>query len=356
MFRILGWPALLSCLLFLSSCSPFVENNTIEEIAPVIYWSINSDENGQLQLSTLVPPLTKEKQHLLTINTNLLQEVKKNFNLIYYREMKVGQLRLIAINEKLARKGILSLTNTLWTDPNISQRLYLVVIEGSAENYLRKQVDKQENIDYFLYRMLRHYERKNQGEMTVVNLHQFMKSLYSPFADPILPVYRADEDNFKYEGTAIFRGDVMVGAVHSIEDQVIQLIGNDHYLKLLLVPPLSVAFGNVRSKVSVKISPDYASMSITVDLNGRLMEYRGNKLVSDPRTLANLNQGIEDYLEKTTVEVLQKLQRWKADPLNFGANTLKPFRKPISDEAWMKKWANMKLNVQYRVHLQPLAL
>ncbi|XID93777.1 Ger(x)C family spore germination protein [Paenibacillaceae bacterium WGS1546] len=344
------WVMLCSALL-MAGCSPYMENNTIEEIAPVIFWSINDGGDGQLQISTLVPPLTKEKKRLLTLKVELLKQGRKDFNLIYYRELKAGQLRMILINEELAKKGIVSLINTLLTDPDISQRLYVVIVQGNFEDYLKNQLDKQENIDYFLYRMFKHYEQKNQGEMTIVNLHQFLKKLYSPYSDPILPVFKAGKDHFTYEGTALFRDDKMIATVRNMDDQVMQLIDNDHYLKLLSIPSLSVALGHVRSKVHIELNRNKSTISITTDLIGILEEYRGDKYLGDHKELAILNREIESYLEKQTKEMLEKMQKWKVDPLQLGTLTLKPFMKPISEKEWSSDWEAMKIDVNFRVQL-----
>jgi spore germination protein len=344
------WFMLCSTLL-MAGCSPYMENNTIEEIAPVIFWSINDGGDGQLQISTLVPPLTKEKKRLLTLKVELLKQGRKEFNLIYYRELKAGQLRMVLINEELAKKGIVSLINTLLADPDISQRLYVVIVQGNFEDYLKNQLDKQENIDYFLYRMLKHYEQKNQGEMTIVNLHQFLKKLYSPYSDPILPVFKAGKDHFTYEGTALFRDDKMIATVRNMDDQVMQLIDNDHYLKLLSIPSLSVALGHVRSKVHIELNRNKSTISITTDLIGILEEYRGDKNLGDHKELAILNREIESYLEKQTKEMFEKMQKWKVDPLQLGTLTLKPFMKPISEKEWSSDWEAMKIDVNFRVQL-----
>ena len=53
-------------ILGMTACSPFVENNTIEEIAPVIFWYVKETGDGKLKISTLAPPLVKEHKRLLT--------------------------------------------------------------------------------------------------------------------------------------------------------------------------------------------------------------------------------------------------------------------------------------------------
>jgi spore germination protein len=342
-------------IILISGCTPYVENNTIEEIAPVTFWSINSGDEGKLVISTLIPPLIKEKKKLLTLEVDLLKQGGKNFNLKYYRELKSGQLRMLLINEELAKKGIISIINTLITDPEISQRIYLVIVRGNFDEYIENQLSDQENSDYFLYRMLRHYEKKNQGEITVINLHQFKNQLYSPFTDPILPVFKAEKDNFTYEGTAIFSYDKLIETVTSIDDQVYQIIGNDHYLKFLTLPKLSVVIGHVRSNVDMNLNRKFTSLSVKVNMTGRIEEYRGEKNILNQKELVRMNRDIESYLEKQTIDLLKKMQEWRVDPFKIGTKTLSPLSKPLTDKEWLDKWSKMDINVDYQLELEPLS-
>jgi spore germination protein len=167
----------------------------------------------------VVPPLIREKKRLLSMQVDLLKEGGKEFNLVYYRELKSAQVRLLLISEPLAKKGISPLINTLVRDPDISQRLFLVVVKGDFDEYIRHQLLKQENLDYFIYRIFKHYESKNQGEMTVVNLHQFQKKLHSPFAYrscPCLrPAAKISRTRAAYKHAAVENGSFAIGQPHS---------------------------------------------------------------------------------------------------------------------------------------------
>lgn len=49
-------------LMWMAGCSsPYVENNKIEEIAPVVFWSVDKGTEGKLRISTLVPRSSKKK-------------------------------------------------------------------------------------------------------------------------------------------------------------------------------------------------------------------------------------------------------------------------------------------------------
>lgn len=178
---------LLSLIYFiylLTGCS-FTDQNTIEEIAPVTFLAVEeAEDKGSLTVSTLVPPVMNEERQFFSAKVRLLKQARKEFNMKYYREIRLGQLRILFIDEKIARSGIVSLIDMFLTDPEVSYRVFLVVMKGDIEAFVKNQVKKQKDLDYYLYRMLKHYEKDNQGEITVTNIHEFMEKFYTPFSDP----------------------------------------------------------------------------------------------------------------------------------------------------------------------------
>lgn len=342
----------LSSLVWIAGCSPFVENNTIEELAPVLFWSIEAAGEGKLKISTLAPPLINEQKRLLIKEVDLLKQTRMEFNLSYYRELKSGQLRMLLIDEKLAKKGIRSLINTVLVDPNISQRLFLVIVKGSLDEYIQNQLKKQQDLDYYLYRMFKHYE--NQGQVTIVNIHQFKKKMYSPYSDPILPVFKVTPENFSYDGTALFHDDMFIASIQSMNDQLFQLIGNHHYLDVLPIPSLSVTLGQVRTKIRIDLNQDHTAITMKVKLDGRIEEYQGTKSILDRDQLMVLNDDIESYLEHRTTDLLKAIQHWRVDPLQIGTRTLTAFSKPFSEKDWLRNWEQMRIAVEYELDIQPL--
>ncbi|WP_153978656.1 Ger(x)C family spore germination C-terminal domain-containing protein [Paenibacillus xylanilyticus] len=354
-YKYYGLLAIVTFMCITGCTAPYVENNLIEEIAPVVFWSVDKGTEGKFKISTLVPPLIKEKKRFLSKEVDLIKQGGKEFNLIYYRELKQGQLRILLINEELAKKeGIEKLINTILVDPDISMRVYLVIVRGDFDEYIKNQLTKQENQDYFLYRMLKHYEKHNQGEMSIVNIHQFMKKLYSPLKDPILPVFHADKNNFNYVGTALFRNDKEAMVTQDISDEIFQLLDNDHFLKVLAIPKLSISLGRIRSKIRMKLSSDYSSLTLHVGLKGRIEEYQGEKNIQSEEQLEHFIHEIEVYLEEKTSVLLKSMQQLKVDPLEVGTHSLKPFSKELTEEQWLKYWGSMKINVNFDLKIQPL--
>ena len=340
--------------LWLTGCAPFTENNIIEEIAPITFLSLSKGEEGKIKISTIIPPLSKEEKSVMSQEVSLLKEGVREFNLNFYQEIKSGQMRMLVINEELGKEGIMSIINVLLTDPDISLRIYLVIVKGNFEEYLETQLDKQENLDYSFYRMLKHYEEKNQGELTVVNLHEFKNLLYTRYSDPYLPVFKIENDAVSYEGTALFQNDKLVETITSFNDRIFQLLNNDHYLKILPIPELEVVLGHVRSNTKVDIDTSLSTMTYTVNIDSRIEEYRGEKQLFDPKDLEDLKKDIQSNLEKQTQELVKKMQELNVDPLQLGIHTLKPFSKPMDEKKWIELFEKMDIKIDYQFNIEPL--
>jgi spore germination protein len=341
----------------LTGCSPFTNDNTVEEIAPVTFLSVEAgEEKGKLKVSTLVPPVMKEDKQFFSTNVTLLEQGRRSFNLKYYREIKLGQLRMLFIDEKVARNGIISLIDTLLTDPEVSPRLYLVVLKGDFEAFFKNRMQQQKDLDYYLYRMFKHYEKGQQGEITVTNIHEFMEKVYSPYSDPFIPVFKVDNDDFSYEGTGFFDNGKLKGETDKNEDQFFQLLNNYHFLKKMVITPLDVSLGEVHSRITTHVNLNEHAVSFKIHYRGRIDEYRGNKDLDRQASIYELVDELEGYMEEGNVSLLKKFQQMKVDPLEIGGQTLGPVTKPMSEEDWIKFWQSAKIKVDCYFELEPLSI
>ncbi|MCM3587807.1 hypothetical protein M3182_18930 [Mesobacillus maritimus] len=114
------------------------------------------------------------------------------------QRQRFGQLRMLFIDEQIAKTGIINLLDTLLTDPEVSPRLFLVLFKGDFEAYAKNQMQKQKDLDYYLYRMFKHYEKENQGEITVTNIHEFIEKTYTYF--PV--IFQIKLPSLRYLSTA----------------------------------------------------------------------------------------------------------------------------------------------------------
>lgn len=347
----LGVIMLLICIV--SGCSSFdLKSNTVEEISPTILLYLDQDKDGKLKMSTIIPPLKKEKKILITIHAGLMKEGRYLMDHKYYREMKSGQLRILAVSERVARKGIMEVINTMLLDPEISDRVYLAVVKGDMRNYLKNQLlQKQEQIDFYLYKMLSHYEK--QRELTISTLHQFMESLYDPYADPIIPYFSVSKDEIVYQGTALFQDERMRDSIHPPDDVFFQMLFRKTSLqKTIPLPALDTTLGEVHSTRRIRFNDSFRKAQIEVQLRGRVEEYRGNRDFNDPSEAAAWIRRMERQIEAEMERLMHRFQSLSVDPIPIGKHTLSLMRRPFGEEQWKKHWPHMQVNVRVHVNLE----
>lgn len=351
--RLINLGIIMLLIFMVFGCSSFdVKSNTVEEISPTILLYLDRDKNGKLQMSTLIPPLKKERKSLITIHAGLMKEGRSLMDHKYYREMKSGQLRILAVSERLARNGIMDVINTMLLDPEISDRVYLAVVQGDMRNYLKNQLlQEQEQIDFYLYNMLSHYEK--QKELTIANLHQFMESLYDPYADPIIPFFSVSKDEIVYQGTALFKDEVMKGVIHPPDDVFFQILSRKTSLqKTIPLPALDTTLGEVHSTRRIRFNDSFRKAQIEVQLRGRVEEHRGNRDFNDPSEAASWIRRMERQIEAEMERLIHRFQSLSVDPIPIGKHTLSLMRRPFGEEQWKKHWPHMQVNVRVHVNLE----
>ncbi|AGX04007.1 spore germination protein [Bacillus sp. NRRL B-14911] len=347
----------LTLIYLLSGCSFTDQKNTVEEIAPVTFLAVEEGEDKErITVSTLVPPAMNEERQFFSADVKMLEQARKEFNMKYYREIRLGQLRMLFIDEKIARNEIVPLVDMLLTDPEVSHRVFLVVMRGDIEAFVKNQMKKQKDLDYYLYRKLKHYEKDNEGEITITNIHEFMEKSYTPFSDPFIPVFNMDKEGFSYEGTGFFSNGKLKGQTDKEQDQFFQLLSHPKFLKNMVIDPLDVSLGEVRSKVETRVNLMDHTVTLKIYYRAKIDEYRGAKTLDSQASLYQLNDEIEHYMEEGNVSLLKKFQELKVDPLEIGRQATSPFAKPMSEKDWRKFWANANIKVECHLKLEPLSI
>ena len=139
----------------------------------------------------------------------------------------------------------------------------------------------------------------------------------------------------------MFHHDKLIGTVKNTEDQIIQLMNNNHYLKYLPIPTSSVTLGHVHSNVHMKLNQNYSSLSVKVNLNSRIEEYKGNKNILNHDELASLIKRSNPIWKNNQWIFLKKCKsgtwthyRLEHSPLTPGRNHWVKNNGPITGNEW----------------------
>jgi|HigsolmetaAR204D_1030405.scaffolds.fasta_scaffold02873_3 spore germination protein len=329
------------------------KTNMIENITPTILLYLKEGENSTVESTMVIPAVKEEKKQVLTVRSKMMKESRYLLTRNYYREIKSGQLHLLFISEDMAKKGIIDHINTLLLDQEIKTRLYMAVIRGDFTSYLQSQFDQQEGIDRFLYKMFRHYEKK--GDLTIVDLHQFLVDYYSPYSDPVLPVFDIQQGQLIYAGTALFREDRLVKSIPVHEDFLFRFIHHSRCFHTNIpLPDRNIVLGSVFATREIRFDDRHEHGIVKVRLRGIVEEYTGDKDLSRPEEADDMIRDLERYLEERIHEHIRDWQHLSIDPAHIGRKTLSPFRQPFSGSEWKRRWRDLPVTVRVELELENL--
>lgn len=340
-------------LLVAGGCSYVDRSNTIEEISPVVLLYLEEgEEDGSLKMSTIIPPLRKEKKSLVTTTSNTITAGSYLHNLKYHRETKGGQIRIIFFAEDLAKRGLFPLLDTLQHDPEISSRVFLAVVKGDMIGYLTNQLFRgQEQLDLYLYKMFAHYEK--QGQLTTSNLHEFLSRLYNPYADPILPYYTVQNHELHYAGTALFCEDRIVGVTSLPDDVFFQMLRKKGSVqKMVSLPEENVVLGSIKTWRKVKVDDSLRKVRIEVTLKGRLEEIPSRQRMTNLQEWRELEGKLEQKIEEKLKRAVHQAQSLAVDPFGLGLYTVTWTKRTLTDEQWKQRWPELDVDIHVSLKLE----
>lgn len=337
---------LLPFILTLTSCNG--GENTIEEIAPSILYYFEKGENEKYKVTTMVPPIKKEKRAILTTEETLLKDVKTKLNAQYFREIKDGQLRIVFINEDLVKEqGLKDIVTGLYMDTAISDRIYLGIVKGD----FKKLISANESTDYLLYRQFKH--NQNKGELQVVDLHLFLKAENSNFGDPYVPLFSMEENELHYKGIALMKDYKMIHELTIEESKMFDFLKNQvKYHDVLSLEKLQVNLGLVNSDIDINMNTEEDKLKISMKLKGIINEYQGEKDLSKPNEQKKLRNDIKNEIQNQLNKLLETFQSEKVDPLYLGLYSKNFFSQAYHGDEWKEEWPKYDINLDIELDIK----
>ncbi len=113
-------------------------------------------------------------------------------NLKSSKALQSSQLRVALFSEDLAHKGLRPFVETFARVPDISDLVYLAIVEGSTKSMLQFEYKNIPNIGQYLFKEIE--QNIEADRITSPTIHEVTRDLYSVGDDPILPILKNHDD------------------------------------------------------------------------------------------------------------------------------------------------------------------
>ncbi|RUS44623.1 Ger(x)C family spore germination protein [Cohnella sp. AR92] len=359
---------LLSIPLIASTVVGCSDQRVIEKLGfvrTIAYESGGEGNEGKIKVTISIPKTNNTEAIHYTAVSVTAREARILFDRQNERHIVNGQLRQVLFGETLAQEGLWPHIDSLLRDPTIGNRAHVLVVEGSAEQLLKRNYLQSGTAGEYIDNLIR--IEKSSLDVADTSIHTFLRDYYDDGIEPVASIIKDNSYSILFNGIALFRQDKMVGKV-SAED--LPYFGalhgrvksgdlfTDFKGKQYASDYSSMIFFSSKRKVKVLSIPSESggrAPKVVVKLNiiGSLLEYNGPMHVSDREEQVKLEAEIAKYVKERCETLIRQLQDARSDAIGIGQHV----RNAMPYAAWKKldwpeTFSRAEIGVEVRVRIR----
>ena len=347
------------CLFLTSACVPKSIIDDISLIQGAVFdVAPNTDSNRERLQVTYVCPIQRKgnKVQVLQGYGNTIKQVKTTTSLESGQPLASGQIRVTLFTEKLAKKGLSSVFDTLIRDVNIGNLVYIGILEGGGNGEGKKlllgKYNTASNVAIYIKKMLE--QNMKSGDVPSDNLYMQTFRYYREGQDTYMPILKKKKNSIKITSIALFKQDRYVGKVEEKDMFLLKTLLDksqldSHEFKTKLG---YTTINNIRSSPSyhVYVKDGKPSFIIHVKMAARIQEISKHTNLENKKNVEKIRKDIVKSLNTDGEKLVKKLQSLGADPLALGARFKQHYR-PFQLKEWRKMYKDVPVKVQYDVDI-----
>jgi spore germination protein len=347
---------IVSILFLLIGCVP---KQIIDEVQLIHAIGFDELPNNNI-LGTITYPIFepdgKVRVESLSAVSHTSRFIRSKLNTKSPKTLSTGQLRIVLFNNKFAKKGILDIVNSLYRDPNVGNRLYLSVVEGSTNELLTTKYTAAPLPSIYLMDLIEQNIKSENLPRT--NLHVFLYSYYGEGIDPFLPIVNTEKKAMQLEGIALFKDDKYAGKINHSESFVFKVMVDGsktgHYeveLKKGKEEGHAVV-RNIKGTTSYKVRKvnGVPEFEVKLKILGEIHEYPPWLNLEEKPNIDLIENTFKKQINKDAKKIITKFQRLNVDPLGFG-DQVRRREKNWDFKRFQEQYPDMKITVSTEIEI-----
>lgn len=370
--RIISLVLVLAILILLAGCW---NSREINELAFVLSIALDKAENGfkvTAQISaemysktTTGSAGTSEKEKpfwVISSNGKTIFEAVRNMAAISPRRIFWSHIKVIIINEELAKNNILEIFDFFSRNPELRLRTWIAITQEAAGRILEivplMEKEPSQNIEKII-------EKANlSGIAYSIMLKNFLEEYLDPYMEPVASRIVITEVNsrpaIKLEGASVFRSGGLAGWLNEDETRGFLWLKNKISGSVEVVDcpydglPVTVEIKKGRTDIESYMSNGVPAFKIKAAAVGKLTEQSCTTEFNNPDAISALENALASVIRKaieSTVYAAQK--KFSADVLGFSRELQsahkKEWRQISSNWPVLFKSAAVDINVKVEI-------
>lgn len=323
---------------------------------------------GRIPLGPEVPGGTEKPVLIISVIGHTLEDALHNLQQQVADEVFLGHLRIIVLNEEIAKKGTQQFNDFLRRNPEIRRTASLVVAKESASTYMKLAPELERVPSLYLADMVDNLARLGKFPPHFIGLYWTLLS--SKGQDPVLPYLSLKKgSNIELSGMAYFQEDRMVGKTTPLEIGVyMSIIGVNKggYSAFVSVPGTDevvlVRAVSRKTKINVSIKNGKPHVDIKVRYESEIDEKHSPSIsLSDSKIIDKIGSEASKDTAKSIRSLIAKTQEVRSDIYGFGEH----FRgklpkywqaKVKTKEKWEEIFQELTYDVQVETHIHRVGM
>lgn len=310
--------------------------------------------------------------YIISETGNTVSEAYRNLQMKISRQIFFSQSRVLLIGEDLARKGIENIIDfhSRYHEPRINS--FIMFTRGEAADVL-KNIPKLESVSA--------EETKELVNLSVglsIYVMDFQNMLLTDGMEPLAPEFKLSsmEVNEKNEtekvqelnGTAVFKGDKLVGWIDKAETRGILWMRNEMETGVITleVPKedgggnISIDITNAEVKITPKLEHDGVIITVNVTSDMNVMENDSKLNLDDSKVIEGLQNDVESEIKERIQSVIDIAQKdFQSDIFGFGQAIYKKYPKEWNTrykQNWEQGFSEMEVSIHPEVFIRRIGL
>lgn len=370
---------ILTFSLFLMGCWSYRELNTKALIAGIAIDKAQNPELIEVTAQIIKPGMMKTAQQKSSSEGgtttgkpvwNIKGEGRTVFETlrkathISNRKLFIAHNRILIFSESLAREGIKKHLDFFIRDHESYPTIWIIISQKKASALL-DTTTQLGNVPAFSLAESIEDERAT-SQAPIVDLHDFSKKLLNKTACPIAPlatVINVGQDKYaKFGGTAIFKGDNVVGKLNNRETRGMLWVINKVKSGIIVVNcadgKASLEIMSAQSKIEPQIIDNKLHLTIQIKETSALGEYGCNEDLFSPANIKKMEDQQNLIIYNEIKDVITKAQELNTDIFDFGAAFQRKYPKlwKSLEDNWDEYFPQIEISIQVTSKLKRTGL
>ncbi|MET3727262.1 spore germination protein [Fictibacillus halophilus] len=348
------------CILFLTfilaGCVP---KEIIDEVQLIHAIGFDKKTDESIQGTITYPVFNMDgnvRVETLSAVSHTSRFIRSKLNTQSPKTLTTGQLRVVLFNDRFAEKGILEIVNSLYRDPNVGNRLFLTVVDGSTNELLTKKYTASALPSMYLADLLD--QNIKSENLPKTNLHVFLYSYYGEGMDPFLPIVKAHKKSIQLEGIALFKKDKYVGKLDHRQSFAFKVLldgsksGNYEVEIKKEKRKGHAVIRNIKGTTTYDIKKvnGVPQFNVKMKILGEIHEYPHWLNLEQAENIALIKKTLKGQLQDEAQGIVKKFQQLQVDPLGFG-DQVRRRERGWDYKVFLKQYPSMKINVTTEVDI-----